>query len=213
MIKKLFLVALVAAAVGAGTRPILAQTHISGNVTTIQTFGTGPAIDQGLFKVSADEIGLTNEYQITVSYLSTYSSSTTYPSFTDDILVKLFDGPGGTITDPISGGSGGVGAVTYDTNHAAGGKYEFTDPNEGPAGPGTVTLGQTFVGDVFVTGPAEITGASFTLATQDGVDGSGQGFFTPSVTPEGASLLLLLPGLIPVAVGLRRRRLNKPAGE
>jgi len=213
MIKNLFLVALVTAAIGAVTRPAVAQTHIAGNVTTIQTFGLGPGVNQGLFRVTADEVGLTNEYAISVSYLSTFSTSTTYPSFTDDILVKLFSGPGGSVLDPISGGSGGVGAVTYGTGASAGGKYEFSDPNEGPGGAGTVTLGQTFLGDVFVTGPAEITGASFTLATQDGVDGSGQGFFTPSVTPEGASLLLLLPGLIPVAVGLRRRRLNKPVGE
>jgi len=213
MIKKLFLVALATVAIGAFTRPAVAQTHIAGNVTTIQTFGAGPGINQGLFKVTADQVGLTNEYAISVSYVSTFGSSTTFPAFTDDILVKLFSGPGGTITDPISGGSGGVGAVTYDTGASAGGKFEFSDPHEGPAGPGTVTLGQTFLGDVFVTGPAEITGASFTLATQDGVDGSGQGFFTPSVTPEGASLLLLLPGLIPVAVGLRRRRQNKPVGE
>jgi len=213
MIKKLFLVALATAALGVATRPALAQTHISGNVTTIQTFGMGPGINQGLFKVSADEVGLTNEYAISVSYLSTFATSTTFPSFTDDILVKLFSGPGGTVLDPISGGSGGVGAVTYNPSPSAGGKYEFSDPNEGPGGAGTVTLGQTFLGDVFVSGPAEITGASFTLATQDGVDGSGQGFFTPSVTPEGASLLLLLPGLIPVAVGLRRRRQNKPVGK
>jgi len=213
MIKKLFLVALVTAALGAGTRPVLAQTHISGNVTTIQTFNTGPAVDQGLFKVAADEIGLTNEYQISVTYLSTYSGSTTMPSFTDDILVKLFSGPGGTVLDPITVGAGGVGAFAYTPSPSAGGKYEFSDPTPGPGGGSIVTLGQTFVGDVFVSGPAGITGASFTLATQDGVDGSGQGFFTPSVTPEGASLLLLLPGLIPVAVGLRRRRLNKPAGE
>lgn len=44
----------------------------------------------------------------------------------------------------------------------------------------------------------------------------GAGSFNPNaspVTPEGSSLLLLLPGLIPVAVGLRRRRLNTPVGE
>jgi len=34
-----------------------------------------------------------------------------------------------------------------------------------------------------------------------------------SNVPEGESLLLFLPGLIPVAVGLRRRRLNKSAGK
>jgi len=212
MIKKLFLVALVTAAIGAVTMPVQAQTHISGNVTTVQTFGSNPPINQGLFRVTADEVGLTNEYAISVSYLSTYTTATTYPSFTDDILVKLFSGPGGTINDPISGGTGGVGAVTYLTDYS-GGKFEFGDPNEGPSGAGTVTLGQTFLGDVFVSGPAVITGASFTLATQDGVDGSGQGFFTPSVTPEGASLLLFLPGLIPVAIGLRRRRQNTPVGK
>jgi len=212
MIKRLLLVALATAALGAGTRPAVAQTNISGNVTTIQTFGAGPGINQGLFKVSADQVGLTNEYAISVSYMSTFASSTTFPAFTDDILVKLFSGPGGTVVDPISVGAGGVGAVTYDPAHAPGNAYQFSDPIEGP-GNNSVTLGSTFLGDVFVTGPSSITGASFTLATQDGIDGSGQGFFTPAVTPEGASLLLLLPGLIPVAVGLRRRRQNKPVGK
>lgn len=49
---------------------------------------------------------------------------------------------------------------------------------------------------------------------QDMLGGSGS--FNPNaspVTPEGSSLLLLLPGLIPVAVGLRRRRMKTPVGE
>jgi len=206
MIKRLFLVALATAAVGASTRPALAQTHLGGNVTTIQTIGQGPGVKQGLFKVNVDEVGSTNEYKISVSYLSTFTSSTTYPSFVDDILVTLFDGPSGTAgVDPITGGTGGVGAVTYDANPASGHRYEFSDPVNGPNS-GAVTLGQTFLGDVFVSGPARITGAAVNLSTLDQIDGSGQGVF---VTPEGASLLLFLPGLIPVAVGLRRRRLNK----
>jgi len=44
-----------------------------------------------------------------------------------------------------------------------------------------------------------------------GGGGTGSHPFPPS-TPEGASLLMFLPGLIPVAVGLRRRR-NKAAGK
>lgn len=48
---------------------------------------------------------------------------------------------------------------------------------------------------------------------QDMLGGHGSPNPNAFTTPEGSSLLLLLPGLIPVAVGLRRRRLNTPVGE
>jgi hypothetical protein len=41
----------------------------------------------------------------------------------------------------------------------------------------------------------------------------GQDMLRVPTTPEGASLLLFLPGLIPMAIGLRRRRSNKPSVE
>jgi hypothetical protein len=48
---------------------------------------------------------------------------------------------------------------------------------------------------------------------QDMLGGPGSPNPHVPVTPEGASLLLFLPGLIPVAIGLRRRRNNKPSVE
>jgi len=208
MIKQLFFVGLATAALGAATLPALAQVDISGQVTTIQTNAAHPlGANQGLFAVSADEVGNTDVYNILVSYLSTYGGAAPVPAYIDEVQVNLL-GTGG-----IVGGSGAVNGTAYNTI-LLGGPILFKDPGAAVAGRVTAPAGtQFFAGQVTVAGPFAATGASFTLSTLNGVDGSGSGNFTPSTTPEGASLLLLLPGLIPVAVGLRRRRQNKLTGE
>jgi len=210
MIKHLFLVGLVTAAFGVVTLPALAQVDITGQVTTVQTDSKHPApgVLQGVFNVEAKEVGHTNVYDIFVSWAQTLPGSFVKPSYIDSIQVDLFEDGGDP--DPIGSGSGSVGAVVYTPTNLAG-SFLFADPGASVAG--RVTQGQSFVGQVTVTGDAAITEAAFSLRTQGGKNGSGEGDFDAPVTPEGASLLLLLPGLLPVAVGLRRRRLNKPDGK
>jgi hypothetical protein len=207
MIKHLFLVGLATATLGAATVPALAQVDIKGTVTTIQTNAAHPTgANQGLFSVEAKQTSNPSVYDIFVNYLSTFAGNVQPPTnaYVDEIQVTLF-GTGG-----ITGAAGSVGAVNYSAFPVGAGAF-FLDPGANPAG--DVTLGQSFVGSVSVSPSFVATGASFILTTQNGANGSGSGNFSPSVTPEGASLLLLLPGLIPVAVGLRRRRQNKPLGE
>jgi len=208
MTKHLFLVGLATATLGAAALPALAQVDIKGTVTTIQTTGSNPPANQGLFSVEAKQTAANSDvYDIFVNYLSTYPGNVQPPpiAYVDEIQVTLF----GTGT-PVAG-SGSANGVAY-TAFPVGSAEFFLDPGQNPTG--FVTAGQSFAGTITVGGPTfTATGASFTLATQNGLNGAGSGNFAPSVTPEGASLLLLLPGLIPVAVGLRRRRQNKPVGE
>jgi len=223
MIKKLLLVLLAAAALSAGTRPVLAQTTFNGQVKTTFTDPSGNH-DQGYFNVQAMQSAPGSLlWHVMVSFNHAVPGVNPDTVNLDEIVVKLLPSP-----NPPSPGVGELVAsagnamvnkgqasqVNWDAAALAR-EADYTDQTDAFGNDivgGLVSdQGQVFTADITLkAGDPTVQGVYFDLIGS----GSGSGIFPGApVTPEGASLLLLLPGLIPVAVGLRRRRLKKPAGE
>jgi hypothetical protein len=218
MIKKFLMATLAIVALGAAVRPVSAQTFF-GDVSTIDDSKGGI---QGIFEVSTTkDASIANRWNVFVDF----ESATVVNPHPDvfRIGITLLDNPGLDTTSgfDVVSGSGGVPGQAYKS--VFGPTFEFVLQPGGVRTLGKpvtsrVQSGVSFSGFVIIdptsgTLPTStVKGAHFRL---EGSIGSGTGTFPPNdgVTPEGASLLLFLPGLIPVAVGLRRRRLNKPAGE
>jgi len=223
MIKKLMTATMLTAVFGAGTLPVLAQTVIPGQVKTTFTDNTGNH-DQGFFNVLATQDAPGSLlWHVTVSFKNAVPGVNPDTVTLDEIVVKLLPTPNppspGVGELVASGGNamvnkGQVSQVNWDANALARevDYFDQTDAFGNDVQAGLVTdQGQVFTADITLkAGTPTVNGVYFDLIGS----GSGSGIFPGApVTPEGASLLLLLPGLIPVAVGLRRRRLKKPAGE
>jgi len=223
MIKKLLLVLLSAAALGAGTRPVLAQTTFNGQVKTTFTDNTGNH-DQGYFNVQAMQASAGSLlWHVMVSFNHAVPGVNPDTVNLDEVVVKLLPAPNPPspgVGELVAGGGnamvnkGQASQVDWDTVvlQREVDYHDQTDAFGNDIQAGLVTdQGQVFTADITLkAGDPVVQGVYFDLIGS----GSGSGIFPGApVTPEGTSLLLLLPGLIPVAVGLRRRRLKKPAGE
>jgi len=223
MIKKLLLVLLAAAALGAGTRPVLAQTTFTGQVKTTFTDPSGNH-DQGYFNVQAMQSAPGSLlWHVMVSFNHAVPGVNPDTVNLDQVVVKLLPSPNPPspgVGELVAGGGnamvnkGMISQVDWDTAvlQREVDYHDQTDAFGNDIPSGLITdQGQVFTADITLqAGTPVVQGVYFDLIGS----GSGSGIFPGApVTPEGASLLLLLPGLIPVAVGLRRRRLKKPAGE
>ena len=227
MIKKLLVAAMITAAVGSGIQPALAAppTFIPGKVKITNSTNGGVGVDQGIFDVSVtqDNDGFGHVvnpllWHVMVSY---YKSLNGFDPFIRKVEVKLYqtNAPdANSVGEPIAknGASNGkVDSIDWD-GFVIQREGDFLAPTDDITGQDVagsrIRQGHKFTGDILLRpNNHPIAGVYFNLVGS----ASGTGYFpgAAGVTPEGASLLLLLPGLIPVAVGLRRRRLNKPAGE
>jgi len=223
MIKKLMTATMLTAVFGAGALPALAQTTISGTAKTTFTDNTGNH-DQGFFNVQVKQDSPGSLlWHVMVSFNHAVPGVNPDTVNLDEIVVKLLPSP-----NPPSPGVGElvasagnamvnkglVSQVNWDAAALAreADYFDQTDAFGNDIVGGLVSdQGQVFTADITLkAGTPTVNGVYFDLIGS----GSGSGIFPGAgVTPEGASLLLLLPGLIPVAVGLRRRRLKKPAGE
>jgi len=213
MKKSIFIAALIVAAGLFLARPSRAQLHaggvlpvVNGDLPSPPNPPNSPNIE-GTFNVLATQAS-TDVWDITVSWLSNVNVPNDY---IDDIQIK-FSGGGvvsnGTIAGnedlvTILGGTGSVGATNYSPFlHPGDTEIEGQDPNtNGPPPTGAVDNGNSYSGTVTLApGSNPITGVEFTISN----DGGGTLWF--ATTPEGSSLALLLPGLIPLGLILRRRR-------
>jgi len=224
MIKKLITATMLTAVCGAGTLPALAQTTISGVQKTTFTDNSGNH-DQGYFNVQAMQSAPGSLlWHVTVSFNKAVPGVNPDTVILDQVVVRLLSTPNPPSTSGYPGetvASGGNAMVTKgmvsQVNWNAfdlGQEMDYFDmkDNGSDVQSGLIAdQGQVFTADITLqAGDPTVQGVYFDLIGS----GSGVGIFPGApVTPEGASLLLLLPGLIPVAVGLRRRRLKKPAGE
>lgn len=218
MIKKLFMAALLMATVWGGTLSASANS-LGGKVKTTFTDNQGNH-DQGIFNVLVtQDVSNALLWHVAVSW----NSSLTNPNpFVDVVQVRLLDStnppvpPVGQQVASVANGkvSGPGGTVNWNEGIPSppfgnGDESDFFSPTNNP--PDVIDKsGQSFTGDILLKpGSAKILGVYFNLIGS----GSGNGIFPGAVTPEGASLALLLPGLLPLAIGLRRRRTNTPKGE
>jgi len=227
MIKKLITATMLTAVFGAGALPVMAQTTISGSQKTTFTDNSGNH-DQGFFNVQVQQASAGSLlWHVTVSFDHAVPGVNPDTVNLDKIVVRLLPvpappAPGVNVPGELvaSGGNamvnkGLASQVNWDSLALAR-EVDYSDQTDPITGDdivgGLVTdQGQVFTADITLqAGDPVVKGVYFDLIGS----GSGTGIFPGApVTPEGASLLLLLPGLIPVAVGLRRRRLKKPAGE
>ena len=239
MFKKLIIAALAAVAVGAGSQSATAQKSFGGLIkTNLNTVNQGL-----FHVSVTQETATSAFWDVSVYFVSKVPGATVANPFLDAINVNLLDDPAPSagpdaqqpLLTPKHGGSlptGKVGTQVGGPNPPVtitgpfkpwtgsfplngNGKTtnaHFQNKNNLNGTSGLVRNGFAFQGVIQLdqAHSSPIRGAYFVIGGTG--SGSGDAFFPP-VTPEGASLLLLLPGLIPVAVGLRRRRLNKPAGE
>jgi len=212
MKKSIFIAALVLVGGLFLARPSSAQLHAGGQVIT-----------DGTWNVMATQLTSTT-WQVTVNW---GGSSIPSDVFVDQASFKF--GYGGTITTGVVGGvtedsyggapgtfgyegvssaSGTVNSVNW-INTTSGSVGQLDDPGieTGPFfAPDTNVITQTqgLTGIVTLSGvlpPGKTLNAvEFTL--DNSVDGNG--WF--AITPEGSSMALLLPGLIPLGLILRRRR-------
>jgi hypothetical protein len=207
MNKNILLTGLVVAAGLFVARPSSAQLVAGGNINVVNGSTT-----EGTFNVLATQSSPGSDvWNIAVKWVADVSVTNDY---IDDVQLK-FSG-GGTVTDgsissneflqTITSGTGSVGATNWSPFvHTSGTEIEAQDPNsDGPPPTGAVDAAESFTGQVTLNGASNpITAIEFTLSN----NGGGTEWFAASpATPEGSSFALLLPGLIPLAMMLRKRR-------
>jgi hypothetical protein len=218
MKKSILIAALVVAAGLFTARPSSAQLSASGDLGTLNSSNQ----TEGTFHVLAQQISAgSDQWFITVNWVSDGSAAPPTGAFLDQIQVVM--SAGGTVSaGQISAGendqtidsiSGGVSLLAlphtttaWDTEiNNFGGLADYVDP--GKAGHHNATNPvndlELFSGTLTLdAGSSPITAVQFTISNT----GAGEEWFGTSVTPEGSSLALLLPGLIPLGLVLRRRR-------
>ena len=126
-----------------------------------------------------------------------------------DVLSFTFSGGG--VNKTLSNGGTTSGADASGT-YTASGPYDKTGTAgtlafQGPDAPDSDVAaygGNSFSGTIFLKNP--FTNGNLKIALQDGGQ---QWNANASLTPEAASLAMLLPGLLPIGLALRRRRANR----
>jgi len=214
MKKSIIIAALVVAAGLFVARPSAAQS--AGG----QIISQNGATNEGTFNVLATEIS-TYVWDVSVTYVNTITVPPEYAyAFLDGLNVQFYSGASVNGTElatsgtsgTIASATGGVGAITWNGGLELGGpswQYQDTQQAGGPNGfttAGLITNGQTFTGTVTLDSSAANAAVDSSInVVKFGVQNSGEvnAWFA---TPEGDSLALLLPGLIPLGLILRRRR-------
>jgi len=218
MKKSLLIAALVVAAGMFVARPSYAQLTAEGDLGTLNSSNQ----TEGTFHVNATQASPGSlTWNVTVNWVSDGPAAPPSGSFLDQIQVVM--SAGGTVSNgQISAGemdqtidslSGGVSLLALPHTYTAwatetenfGAEADFVDP--GKAGHHNATNPvndlELFNGTITLdalSGP--ITAVQFTISNT----GAGEEWFGTSPVPEGASLALLLPGLIPLALVVRRSR-------
>ena len=241
MYKKILISALLIAVLAGGTRSAMAgPTHYGGPLKTTFTDNAHPqGVDQSVWDVSVTQVGGPTSllWHVLVSWDHNIAPE---PQFVNQVDVRLLDtgnppdnNPPGEPIDPVTAppvtappGNGQTtdGVTPYLWNaelQQQASQVSYTAPRKkkklrqtkGDPRPETwIRNGRSFSSDITLDlNSNPILGVYFGLTGSGGGTGIYPG--ATGVTPEGASLLLFLPGLIPVVVGLRRRRLNKSVGE
>lgn len=188
-----------------------AQAQTAGGNVTVVDNTSNPAINEGTFHVTATKDNVVaNQWDIRVDWVADINL---HPAFVDDIQIRFLNASNQTQT--IASGSGG----TYNSSAMLGTPYDFSlslsnkqanfdnpdAPHSGAVSASSVQQGVSFVGKVLLANNSSVSKVYFNLFN----GGSGQGTFSVQATPEAASLAMLLPGLLPIGVAVRRRRSNR----
>jgi len=218
--RSLLVAALVIAAGFSVARPSAAQNSFGGSDPVIN--GTV----EGTFTVLATQAAAgSSTWDITVKWLSDGAVTNDFvdkigvafnAGGTVDSAHNISDGTLQSIASITGGGSAAAGSpapftgpwtTTYLSGiDLTGTVANFADPNTAPDVPpgptGAVNYLNTFTGQVKINGSSTVSAVEFILAN----DGGSTLWFGTAATPEGSSLALLLPGLIPLGMMLRKRR-------
>jgi len=219
MKKSIIIAALVLAAGFFAAKPSFAQASAGGQVVS-----QNGATNEGTWSVLATQVS-TYVWDVSVTYVNTITVPPELATaFLDGLNVEFYSGASvngtelattGTI-GTIASETGGVGAFNWTTNgisEGGGSAYQYLDTS-GTGGQnqingydqgGLITQGQTFTGVVTLSSTVNAAADASINVVKFGVQNSGEvnAWFA---TPEGSSLALLLPGLVPVGLILRRRR-------
>jgi hypothetical protein len=215
MNKSLLVAALVVAAGLFVARPSSAQLVASGDLGTLNSSNQL----EGTFSVlAAQQSPGSLTWNVTVAWVSNGPAAPTGGAFLDDISMRL--NSGGTVTagqisggvnqliDSTTGGVNGINWVQQDSLPLRISNMSDPGTNAGDASPTAPVDGLNggldfFSGTITLDGSSgPITAINFDISNT----GSGEEWFGTELTPEGSSLALLLPGLIPLGLILKRKR-------
>jgi hypothetical protein len=167
--------------------------------------------NQSEFTVVLNESG--NSFSVTV----TPDSPTARSSYVDDLDFQLFVNKGGAVVGSVPvnfalvpAPTGGVTAPwVYAFNTPSDLEYYSGDPSGENLLGNDIGQGQIFTGG-FSIQPGQSVGSFQVALSNIGLEESAGGFGDfNGLTPEGTSLALIVPGLLPLGVVLRRRRRSK----
>jgi hypothetical protein len=217
MKKSILIAALVLATGLLAARPSQAQQ--AGG----QVISQNSSNNEGVFNVLAtEEIANPLKWDITVTYVSTFAGVVPSPAFLDGLNMEFYS-DGATVSgteltnqgtiDKIASVTGGVGAFSwtgpnssepgsqlffqYEDSSGTGGQTQVNGYDHD----GLITAGQTFTGTVTLA-----AGTDPVDAIKFGVQNSGEVNAWFATMPEGQSMALLLPALLPLGMVIRRRR-------
>jgi hypothetical protein len=181
---------------------------IAGVSAHAQTASADIFLDnQSEFTVVLNESG--NSFSVTV----TPDNSTARSSYVDDLQLALYVNKGGAVVGsvPVDLAStppptGGVIAPWLQDLEPTTLEY-FNDDSLSTVN--DIGQGQIFTGSFSIL-PGQTVGSFQVALSNVQLEESAGGFGDfNSITPEGASLALIVPGLLPLGVALRRRRRSK----
>lgn len=211
MTRKLLIAAVIITVMCGFTKPTSAQEHGSGSFSTF----SNPLTKTGVWNVNVVQ-SAPNEFMVTVqsngSLPATASLNELDFQFKNSSSASVpfqpvtFPYMGGSYTTPV--GAVILGSVMDGWTYAGvGNTAKFT------------TVSNLLTGGWVFTGQFDFSNTVFKSITSLNVDGQMNGTLSPygtvhyngstspdiAITPEGASLALLLPGMLPLVIGLRRR--------
>jgi len=195
-IKKISVVALALVGCLFAVRPAGAQGSAGGQETV-----SGGFFQSSTFNVLATQSAPNSDlWTVTVSWAKN-SGLGAYDA--DEVQVGFLNSSN-KLQTISSAGSAGVGSTTYNKTGSTSTIEDWSDPSiDEIFGIGTIKQGSSFTGTVQLSSSSNpIYAVEFALN-----GGSFTSFVDPPITgtPEGQSLALLLPGLIPLALIARRR--------
>jgi len=207
MKKSIFIAALVVAAGLFAARPSAAQNQAKG---TIEVELGATAVAEGYWDVLATQVGGPSgtTWDVKVSMNKTVTPLALQDDWLSQVSVAMFSGAtgSGTLTNPYVPIGSEFNIIGTPTTTNAGWSWddnssEWLDPKVHVQNANDLSSTVSFSGAITVA-PGTVGAIQFTLSNM----GNGQETFLVSNAPEGSSLALLLPGLIPLGLILRRRR-------
>jgi hypothetical protein len=195
MNKSLLIAALALAAGLFGARTASAQGTAGGTVT-VTALGV---LESSMFNVLATQNAAGSDlWNVAVSWNKDTSTFFGQSVTVDEVQVGFFN-TAGKLQGIATVGAGGTGTA-YDPSSSSNSTVgNWSDPKSNK---GEIEQGSSFAGSVTLSGASNpVYSVEFALN-----GGSWNTFVDPPSTPEGQSLALLLPGLIPLAIMVKRRR-------